>query len=134
MIKSPLLPLSPNGNIPPKINPFSGHHYSNYKYYKESSENLSSVTKNKRKIHLKLNHLMQLKGSQPRPNPTSQNTSLLLLVRIVDSPLKFGNLEVFCSLKQFTSYSAVFVPKHNILLDYIAAFPFQLSGGKARPF
>lgn len=39
MIKSPSLPLSPNGSIPPKINPFSGHHYSNYKYYKESREN-----------------------------------------------------------------------------------------------
>lgn len=77
---------------------------------------------------------MQLKGSQPRPNSTSQNASLLLLVRIVDNHLKFGNLEVFRSLKQFTSSSIVFVPKHNILLDYIAAFPFQLSGGKARPF
>lgn len=69
-----------------------------------------------------------------RTNSTSQNASLLLLVRIVDSHMKVGNLEAFCSLKQFISYSIVFVPKYNILLDYIAAFPLQLSGGRARSF
>lgn len=46
MIKSPLLPFSPNGNIPPKINPFSQHHYLNYKYYKDKAvKTLNSVTK-----------------------------------------------------------------------------------------
>lgn len=48
MIESPLLPLSPNSNIPPKINPFSEHHYSNCNYYK-AVKTLSSVTKKKEK-------------------------------------------------------------------------------------
>lgn len=76
---------------------------------------------------------MQLKRSWPIPKSACQNAKLLLLVRTVDSHLKFGNLEVFCSLKEFIRYYTVFVPKHNTLLDYILAFLSSSLGEKPGP-